>query len=210
MSENNDKTIYEKMVDIQAKIKVDKDNPNDYGKFYYRSCEDIIEAVKPLLKENDLVLNISDDILLLNERIYIQATAKVIDSKGNFIEAKGYARESVEKTKMDDAQLTGSASSYARKYALNGLFSINGKKGSYDEFNNQNSNNKQQNHNYVQVNDNQIAEVLDNCKKYSIDITKILQSYKIDSLKKLSINQYKKVMKRFLEIEKERKRGDKK
>ena len=150
MSENNDKTIYEKMVDIQAKIKVDKDNPNDYGKFYYRSCEDIIEAVKPLLKENDLVLNISDDILLLNERIYIQATAKVIDSKGNFIEAKGYARESVEKTKMDDAQLTGSASSYARKYALNGLFSINGKKGSYDEFNNQNSNNKQQNHNYVQ------------------------------------------------------------
>jgi len=106
---------------IQQELKCKKAQYNNFGKYLYRSCEDVLEAVKPIL--NGLTLTISDDIIQVGDRIYIKATAKLSDGE-NHLECSGLAREAENQKGMSDSQLTGSASSYARKYALNGLFCI--------------------------------------------------------------------------------------
>ena len=108
---------------IQSELKAPKGNYNSFGKYKYRSCEDILEAVKPLLGDN--VLTISDELVQVGERYYVKAVAKF-----NTTEVTAYAREEEVKKGMDGAQITGSASSYARKYALNGLFLIDDTKDS--------------------------------------------------------------------------------
>lgn len=118
-----DKTIHEKLVAIQSELKAPKSQTNTFGKYKYRSCEDILEAVKPLLKEQNLVLTISDEIVEVGGRVYVKATAKLSEMDMHIL-VTAFARESLDKKGMDDAQITGSASSYARKYALNGLFLI--------------------------------------------------------------------------------------
>lgn len=124
-------TIYQKLQNIQSRLKVEKKNYNDFGGYSYKSCEDILEAVKPLLLENNLALVMTDEVEAVGERYYIQATAILYDTEnGTNISATAYAREAKEKKKMDDAQVTGSSSSYARKYALNGLFAIDDAKDS--------------------------------------------------------------------------------
>jgi hypothetical protein len=97
---------------------------NSFGRYRYRSCEDILAAVKPLLQQNKCTLIISDDIMQVGERIYIKATATVTNSAGEKESATAFAREEEQKKGMDASQVTGAASSYARKYALNGLFAI--------------------------------------------------------------------------------------
>ena len=114
-------TIHKRLAEIQQKLKAPKNQKNNFGNYNYRSCEDIVEAVKPLLGELSLV--ISDSIELIGDRYYVKATGKLSDGE-NTIEASAYARESANKKGMDDAQLTGSCSSYARKYMLNGMFAI--------------------------------------------------------------------------------------
>ena len=116
--------IYESLLAIQTKIKAPKNQYNDFGNFYYRNAEDIQEALKPLLAEQNVLLTLSDSIEQIGERYYVVATATLINSKiiDEKISVKAYARETLSKSKMDDAQVTGSASSYARKYALGGLF----------------------------------------------------------------------------------------
>ena len=124
-------TIFQKLQNIQSRLKVEKKNYNSFGGYSYRSCEDILEAVKPLLVENNLALVMTDEEEAVGERYYIQATAILYDTEnGTNISATAYAREAKEKKKMDDAQVTGSSSSYARKYALNGLFAIDDAKDS--------------------------------------------------------------------------------
>ena len=136
-------TIYQKLQNIQSRLKVEKKNYNDFGGYSYRSCEDILEAVKPLLLENNLALVMTDEVEAVGERYYIQATAILYDTEnGTNISATAYAREAKEKKKMDDAQVTGSSSSYARKYALNGLFAIDDAKDS--DFLNQGENTARQ------------------------------------------------------------------
>lgn len=110
-----------KLSEIQRKLKAPKSNKNTFGNYMYRSCEDILEAVKPILGEAALML--SDDVKQVGDRIYIAATA-TLHYQGESISSTAYARESETKKGMDDSQITGSASSYARKYALNGLFAI--------------------------------------------------------------------------------------
>lgn len=119
-----------KLLEIQSRLKAPKDKKNTFGGYSYRSCEGILEALKPLLKETESALIITDEVRLIGERFYIIATAKLLDAvTGELIAfARGYAREADAKKGMDDAQLTGSASSYARKYALNGLFAIDDNK----------------------------------------------------------------------------------
>lgn len=118
-------SIHEKLLSIQEELKAPKGQHNDFGNFNYRSCEDILEAVKPLLVKHKAVLTISDEIINLSNRFYIKATAAIADLESNTsIEIHGYAREPESRPKMDEAQVTGSSSSYARKYALNGLFCI--------------------------------------------------------------------------------------
>jgi len=112
-----------KLLAIQRELKAPKGNYNSFGKYRYRSCEDILEAVKPLLEKHDCLLFLSDRPVVQNDWHYIQATATFIDGDSK-IEVTAYARESEEKKGMDSSQITGTASSYARKYALNGLFLI--------------------------------------------------------------------------------------
>jgi hypothetical protein len=150
------KPIYAALQAVQRELKAPKGQYNSFGKYKYRSCEDIVEAVKPLLNEHGLILTMSDDVVefgnyahkkttgndvveISGSRIYIKATATVIDVvTGDKIEVTAMAREPEEKKGMDCSQITGTASSYARKYALNGLFAIDDTKDAdTDQYRNQ-------------------------------------------------------------------------
>lgn len=124
-------TIYEKLATIQANLKAPKDLYNKFGKYPYRSAESILETVKPLLKETGTVINLTDDVLIQGNRYYIKATVTLIDIEtGEKFSTTAFAREEDVKKGMDSSQITGAASSYARKYALNGLFAIDDNKDS--------------------------------------------------------------------------------
>ena len=121
--------VYEKIMTVQTKLRAPKGQYNSFGKYSYRSCEDILEALKPLLAEVGAIVNVSDEIKLIGNRFYVEATASFIDVEtGGRMIAKASAREAETKKGMDDSQVTGSVSSYARKYALNGLFAIDDNK----------------------------------------------------------------------------------
>ena len=123
--------MYDKLLKIQGELKAPKGQVNKFGGYNYRSCEDILEALKPLLAKNKCILTINDTIELIGDRYYIKATATLIDTEtGDTSTATAYAREEESKKGMDSSQLTGSTSSYARKYALNGLFAIDDTKDS--------------------------------------------------------------------------------
>lgn len=109
---------------IQAKLKAPKGQYNKFGSYSYRSCEDILEALKPLLAEYECYIVMSDSVEAVGDRVYIKATASLKKDGKVIEEASAYAREALTKKGMDESQITGSASSYARKYALNGLFAI--------------------------------------------------------------------------------------
>ena len=114
-----------RVVKAQSEIKAPKNQFNKFGGYKYRSCEDILEAAKPVCAANGLLLTVCDEIVQIGERYYIKATATLRDTESNeFISNDAYAREAAEKKGQDDSQITGTASSYARKYALNGLFCI--------------------------------------------------------------------------------------
>lgn len=126
--------IYEKLGIIQAKLKAPKGQYNKFGDYNYRSCEDILEAAKPLLAETKTVLNITDQMEVVGNRIYVKAEAHLRDCEDTSVSGEiitvAYAREEESKKGMDSSQITGAASSYARKYALNGLFCIDDTKDS--------------------------------------------------------------------------------
>lgn len=120
--ENN---LYNRLLAVQMELKAPKNQFNGFGKYSYRSCEDILEAVKPLCEKQGLVLMLSDSLEYISGRFYIKAMAILTDTEtGKQISASAFAREDETKKGMDGSQITGSASSYARKYALNGLFCI--------------------------------------------------------------------------------------
>lgn len=140
--------VQEKLYRIQTELKAPKAQRNNFGKYNYRSCEDILEAVKPLLKEYEATINLSDNIMQIGERYYVQVTARLTDIKsGESVISTAFAREDENKKGMDASQLTGATSSYARKYALNGLLAIDDTKDS-DYLNNgnqqQNNGNRRQ------------------------------------------------------------------
>lgn len=123
MAEKKAKTINERLRDVQCELKAPKGQWNKFGGYKYRSCEDILEATKPLLKKHGLMLTLNDAIVEVGGRIYVKARATVTDGMTS-ISTDAYAREPESKKGMDSSQITGTASSYARKYALNGLFLI--------------------------------------------------------------------------------------
>ena len=123
--------MLEKLMKVQKELKAPKNQRNNFGGYNYRSCEDIFEAVKPLLEQYGLVLTVSDTMELVGERYYIKATAELYDVETcKSITNTAYAREEETKKGMDGSQITGASSSYARKYALNGLFLIDDVKDS--------------------------------------------------------------------------------
>lgn len=124
-------SIYSKLFEIQQNLKAPKGQYNKFGNFHYRSCEDILEAVKPILAQQRAVVTLYDELVYNGQRYYIKATACLLDIEtGEQIKSEAYAREEEGKKGMDSSQVTGASSSYARKYALNGLFSIDDNKDS--------------------------------------------------------------------------------
>lgn len=119
--------FFQKLARVQSELNAPKDKKNSFGGYNYRNVESIYEAIKPLLLKEGLVLSITDEVIEISERIYIKATATVTDGFGS-LSATGFAREAGMKKGMDEAQVTGSSSSYARKYALGGLFLIDDNK----------------------------------------------------------------------------------
>lgn len=124
--------IHEKLANIQARLKAPKSQWNPFGKYHYRSCEDILEAAKPLCADTKTVLLLTDEVVQIGERHYVKATATLLDveNPSETISVTAYAREEETKKGMDGSQITGASSSYARKYALNGLFCIDDNKDS--------------------------------------------------------------------------------
>jgi erf family protein len=127
---------------IQSLLKAPKEQYNKFGNYKYRNCEDILEAVKPLLFSQSCTLTISDEIVMIGTRYYVRATATIKNANGETETTTAYAREDESKKGMDASQITGSTSSYARKYALNGLFCIDDTKD-YDSLNNECQSNNQ-------------------------------------------------------------------
>lgn len=120
--------IYEALRLVQIQLKAPKGQRNSFGNYDYRSAEDILEAVKPILADNNLTLLVADEVVLIGDRYYIKASARVCNEAGDRLGVSAYAREAEDKKGMDSAQITGATSSYARKYALNGLFAIDDSK----------------------------------------------------------------------------------
>lgn len=116
-------SLHDKLKAIQSELKAPKGQRNTFGNYNYRSCEDILEAVKPLAHKEGCIVTLSDEIVEVGGRVYVKATASVSDGEATVL-VNAFAREAEDKKGMDTAQITGSASSYARKYALNGLFCI--------------------------------------------------------------------------------------
>jgi len=117
----------EVLIKIQSELKANKSQYNSFGKYYYRSCEDILEALKPLLTKYNATMYITDEVVEVGGRVYVKATTTISDGKES-ISVSAYAREPETRKGMDDAQVTGATSSYARKYCLNGLFAIDDSK----------------------------------------------------------------------------------
>ena len=133
--------LVKKLIWIQNRLKAPKSQYNSFSGFYYRSAEDILEALKPLLAEQELTLFINDEIVQIGERYYIKAVCTLTDGQEN-IETQAFAREAENKKGSDESQITGACSSYARKYALNGMFCIDDAKDP-DSEDNRESNKKQ-------------------------------------------------------------------
>lgn len=177
-------TLPAKLVDIQAELKAPKGQYNSFGGYKYRSCEDILEAVKPLLRTFGLYITISDSIEEVGGKVYVKATATISDGD-NQISTTAYAREAETKKGMDDSQVTGTASSYARKYALNGLFAIDDTKDADAT----NTHGKGQNEAQALDNKPATSQQLEKIKKTVENITALLTYYKVDRLEDLTYGQ---------------------
>lgn len=180
--------IVQKLQKIQSELKAPKGQYNSFGKYKYRSCEDIMEAVKPLLKKAGCVLTVSDTLENIGERYYIKATATLtdIESEGGEISNTAYAREEETKKGMDASQITGTASSYARKYALNGLFCIDDTKDAdTDEYA---KNSTQQTANLTQEK-KATAKQIEVLKKTINDIPAMLKYCGVEKIEDLTMKQ---------------------
>ena len=183
-------SLFKKISNIQQKLKAPKNQYNEFGKYNYRSCEDILQAVKPLLEDEGLTMTITDELTMIGDRYYIKATVTVINTEeGDTHEVNGYAREEKNKKGMDSMQLTGATSSYARKYALNGMFAIDDTKDSdatnkHGKEKNKPSKNKSTNH------INAIKKTYKNNKeKLAPIIKKFLNDNKCDKISDLNTKQ---------------------
>lgn len=209
---------YEKLQHVQSGLKAPKNQYNKFGNYYYRNCEDIQEAAKPLLQEVKAALVVGDELVLIGERYYIKATARFVDCEsGEMVENTAYAREEQDKKGMDVSQVTGSTSSYARKYALNGLFCIDDVK----DADNQDSNcakagkgsakgGKAPSTTTPKVTEKVSKPMIESVKslvdRYSgkgLKMEKILAMYKIQDISDMSIEQYKNCMEKLKLYEKE-------
>lgn len=169
------------LIEIQKELKAPKGQYNSFGKYKYRSAEDILEAVKPLLHKHGCQLTLSDEIELIGDRYYVKATAKITNGEEAFW-TSAYAREDLEKKGMDGAQITGTASSYARKYALNGLFCIDDTKDAdTDEYANQQKQEKPSGKATPPAKKRSHRdELVAYCKEHNIDMTMVASGFDLN------------------------------
>lgn len=202
--------IYDKLLTLQQKLKAPKKQYSKFGGYYYRSCEDITEALKPLLTEAKAVLLLTDEIVIVGDRTYVKATAKLADIEGDGVVAvDGYAREAESRPKFDVAQLTGTASSYARKYALNGLFALDDTKdadatppaqqpaekpvGDNQKPAN-NAKQQQAEKPAAKVTSHQLGQLQAMAKQKGVAVDSIVNGYKLNKLEEISAQQWAQTM----------------
>lgn len=203
-------TVYEKLAIIQQELIAPKNQYNSFGKYNYRSCEDILEGLKPCLKKVGAAVTVSDEVVQIGERYYIKATATLHDTESKeSISNTAYAREDEGKKGMDVSQVTGATSSYARKYALNGLFCIDDVKDA-DARDNRQSEAKEQKQAEEQqkkfensvVSEVKVKALVARCEKEGVDTGKILKLYKVESLADLTELKYRNINDHWEEIKK--------
>lgn len=191
-------SIIEKLQLIQQELIAPKNQYNSFGKYNYRSCEDILEGLKPCLKKVKAAVTVSDTIEMVGNRYYVKATATLFDSESNeSVSNTAYAREDESKKGMDASQITGSTSSYARKYALNGLFCIDDVKDADSRDNRQKEAEKQHKEEKemkdaenMMISAIKVQALAARCEKDKVDIGKILMLYKVNRLEDLTEKKY--------------------
>ena len=193
--------VYSKLVEVQNKLKAPKSQFNSFGKYNYRNAEDILEAVKPILKEIGATTFLKDEIALIGDRYYLKTTAIFVDIEtGEKIEVEAIAREAEEKKGMDSAQVTGATSSYARKYALNGLFLIDDTKDNdhdtlhktdlkNDKFVNLDPIIKELKKEELKINQNQIDSIVQLITETKSDLRGFLGYFKIKEIPEMTAKQ---------------------
>lgn len=192
--------IFEKLSEIQNELKCNKSQYNSFGKYNYRSCEDILEAVKPICKKHKATLILSDTLENIGDRYYIKATATLFDTEAKPKEDEiyqlsntAYAREEAEKKGMDGSQITGTASSYARKYALNGLFNIDDTKDAdTDEYTTQQKVDYDKPISEKQA--NALKEAIENNKLQDVFVLDVLSQYNYSKIEDIKIKDYVKIV----------------
>ena len=178
------KPLTERLAAIQSKLNAPKNQENKFGGYKYRSCEDILMAVKPLLE--GLAITISDEVTSVGDRIYVKATATITDGE-NSISTNAFAREAASRKGMDESQITGATSSYARKYALNGLLLIDDNKDA-DHLDNSDSSR------VTTLNDEQLANIEAMVDEVKANVPKLLAAYGVKALKDIPAINYLKLM----------------
>ena len=186
--------IYEKLMHIQTEIKAPKNLYNSFGKYKYRNAEGICEAVKPYLAKENASLVLHDDLVNVGDRIYVKATACLIDNEsGRTVETTAFAREALSKKGMDDSQITGTASSYARKYALNGLFLLDDTKDADTDENRIERENRQAEKKSISKTEAKVLyEIIQN---HGIDVNDFLREKNIQRLSDLTPEEYTQTVK---------------
>ena len=187
-------TGLEALVDIQSRLVAPKDQYNSFSKFNYRSCEGILAAVKPLCKEHNALLLLSDEIVSIGDRFYVEATA-TFECNGFTRSVKALAREPVAKKGMDECQITGTASSYARKYALNGLFDIDDTKDAdTDEYRMQTQERQAERElerkSQETISSDQVVLLRELAKDKGVEESAIVDRFKVRSLEELTKKQF--------------------
>ena len=197
--------MYQKLMEIQTKIKAPKNLYNSFGKYKYRNAEGICEAVKPYLEEQKCSLTLSDEIIAVCDRVYVKATATLVDTETlESISVSAMAREAEKKTGMDDSQITGTASSYARKYALNGLFLLDDTKDADSDEHHTEVEEKKKRAKEEEAHDKAVADIskmkipqmkIDilkkKCLESGIPEEKVLKLYKLNSFEDMTEKQFR-------------------
>ena len=199
--------VYEKLQEIQKELKAPKGQYNSFGKYKYRSCEDILEAVKPLLVKNKVVMKLSDEVIEVGGRVFVKATATFIDTEdGGEITNSAWAREDEVKKGMDGSQITGTASSYARKYCLNGLFLIDDTKDADTNEYKEEAEKRYEKVKDEKVGDNIVACIRETIKKNPSGMTEegICKYFKVEKLEDLTMEQNAEFMRMVTEAAKKK------
>jgi hypothetical protein len=197
-----------KLALIQQELCAPKNQYNSYGKYNYRSCEDILEGLKPCLEKTGCALTISDELIVVGERYYVKATATLHDNETDFkISNTAYAREEETVKGMSSSQITGAASSYARKYALNGLFCIDDVKDADTRDNRQKEAKAQKQAEAEQqkianqlIDEAKVNALIARCENENVPVEKILKLYKVESLEKLTELMFRNIFDNFEKI----------